>query len=356
MPDVNQLFRDATQHVRPATGALGRQLERQRRQARNRKMSALAVAAIIVAAIALFAANALNRSKDGSAPAVPPGGSGFNFTVVGTDGSVRSVVPVPFGALHSDVSPDGTRIAFVIKPGADSRIATMLMDGTQLRIITSDSVVADRPRWSPDGTELLFWEGSDLDNSLRLMVMNADGTNMREIPGTQSPANVPADWSPDGALILYASIEDGSDGAWWDLATVPADGGDSHVLADTRQVDDAPGTWSPDGSLIAFKRQDMFGAEIWLMNADGSGQHRLVSLPRRDAQAPEWSPDGSMIAFIGTVTGSEESPGANSAYVVDVATGDVTKILHGIANYATYDTRATWLPDSDSVLVLTETP
>ena len=43
MPDVNQLFRAATQHVRPATGALGRQLERQRRQARNRKMSALAV-------------------------------------------------------------------------------------------------------------------------------------------------------------------------------------------------------------------------------------------------------------------------------------------------------------------------
>ena len=61
-----------------------------------------------------------------------------------------------------------------------------------------------------------------------------------------------------------------------------------------------------------------------------------------------------MIAFIGTVRGSEQLPGADSVYVVDVATGDVTRILHGIANYATYDSRATWLPDGDSVLALTE--
>jgi Tol biopolymer transport system component len=317
-------------------------------------MSALAAAAIIVAAIALFAANALNRGKDGSAPGDPvPSGSGLTFTVVGTDGSVRSIIPVPFGALHSDVSPDGKRVAFVIERGLESRIATMLLDGTELRIITSDSIVADRPRWSPDGRQLLFFQGGSL-TSRRLMVMDADGANVREIPGTQTPEDVPPDWSPDGSFILYTSMVLGGR----NLAIVPATGGISHNLAAARLVDEGPGTWSPDGSSIVFTRSEDAAAdtaaEIWLMDADGSGQHRLVSLPGRDAAAPEWSPDGSTIAFIGTVRGSEQLSGSDSVYVVDVSTGTVTRILRGIANYATYDSRATWLPDTDSVLVMTE--
>ena len=352
MPDVNQLFRAATQNARPASGALERQLKRQHRQARNRKMSALAAAAIIVAAIALFAANALNRGKDGSAPGTKaPSGrdSGLTFTVVGTDGSVRSIIPVAFGTLHSDVSPDGTSVAFTLEMGLDSQIATMRLDGTQLHILTSDSLDADRPRWSPDGSQLVFSEGSD-STGRRLMVMDADGANVQEISGTWNSEDVPADWSPDGSLILYTSLNQGGR----DLATVSASGGDYQPLASARDVDEGPGTWSPDGSMIVYTRSENAVAEIWVMDADGGGQHLLAALPGKDASAPEWSPDGSAIAFIGTVRGNEQLPGADSVYVVDVATGNVTKILHGIANYATYDSRATWLPAGDAVLVLTD--
>ena len=115
MPDVNQLFRAATQNARPAPGAFARQLEAQRRRARNRKMSALAVAAVIIAAIALFAATAMNRGKDGSAPAIPRARSALAFTVVGLDGSVRTTLPwLPRATATPDVSPDGTTIAFTI--------------------------------------------------------------------------------------------------------------------------------------------------------------------------------------------------------------------------------------------------
>ena len=353
MPDVNQLFRAATLNARPASGALARQLAAQRRRARNRKLSALAVAAVIVAAIALFATNTLHRGQDGSVPGQPvPSASGLDFTVVGTDGAVRSIIEVPFGTMHSDVSPDGTSVAFTIEHGPDSRIATMRLDGTQLRILTSDSLDADRPRWSPDGSQLLFSIGSQ-STGLYLMVMDADGTNVREVSGTSNTEDVPADWSPDGTLILYTSINDVTYRRR-DLATVSVSGGDYQPLASARDVDEGPGTWSPDGSMIVYTRSEDLTAEIWVMEADGTGQHLLAALPGKDAAAPEWSPDGSTIAFIGTVRGSEGLAGSDSVYVVDVATGNVTRILHGIANYASYDSRATWLPDSDAVLVLTE--
>ncbi len=55
------------------------------------------------------------------------------------------------------------------------------------------------------------------------------------------------------------------------------------------------------------------------------------------------------IAFIGYVRIGAILAGpdayADAVYVVDVATGDVTEVLRGIASFEQYDSRATWLPD-----------
>ena len=185
--------------------------------------------------------------------------------------------------MHPDVSPDGSTVAFVIAVGGNSQVATMLIDGTDVRTITSDSLYADRPRWSPDGSQLLFYEGRDLATR-RLMVMDADGANIQR-SGTRHPVDVPADWSPDGSLILYTSFGPGQR----DVAVIPATGGASHHLADA-PYNEGPATWSPDGNQITFTRWEGTGAEIWAMDADGGGQHRLASLPGVDAIGPEWSP------------------------------------------------------------------
>ena len=105
------------------------------------------------------------------------------FAVVDLGGTIRGYLPWrPEGTVTPDVSPDGKRVAFAIVKGTVSQIATMRMDRTGFRVITDDPVSAIRPRWSPDGSQLLFFrEGRD--GILRLMVMNADGSDVRQIRG-----------------------------------------------------------------------------------------------------------------------------------------------------------------------------
>jgi Tol biopolymer transport system component len=353
MPDVNQLFRAATQNARPAPGALARQLEAQRRRARHRKVAALAMVAVIVAAIALFAAAALNRGKDGSAPAVPRGESVPNFTTVRSDGSVRSTIPGYAGAATPDVSPDGTMVAFTVADRTVPQVATMRIDGTGFRILTNDPIAANAPRWSPDGSQLAYFRVGR-DGSLRLMVMNADGTNVREIPGTHQTGSFnPPDWSPDGSVILYTSFKDGLP----ILATLPVAGGRTHFLNKGSGWPEVGGAWSPDGNTIAFTRgtgvrKGVLVFEVWVMNADGSGEHRLAALQGASAEAPAWSPDGTKVAFIGTEGGIYRGNGV--LYVVDVATGEVTEVLRGTATGRRHENRPNWLPDGNALLVMTD--
>jgi dipeptidyl aminopeptidase/acylaminoacyl peptidase len=355
MPDVNQLFRAATEHARPAPGALARQLEAQRRRAQNRKVAALAMVAVIMAAIALFAAAAIDRGKDRSAPAVQRGDFVPTFTMVGSDGSVRSTIPGYAGAATPDVSPDGTMVAFTVADRTVPQIATMRIDGTGFRILTDDPIAANAPRWSPDGSQLAYFRVSR-DGSLRLMVMNANGTNVREIPGTHQTGSFnPPDWSPDGSLILYTSFKDGVP----ILATLPVAGGRTHFLNKGSGWPEVGGAWSPDGNTIAFTRgtgvsKGVLVFEVWVINADGSGEHRLAALQGASAEAPAWSPDGTKIAFIGTEGGIYRGNGV--LYVVEVATGEVTEVLRGTATGRRHENRPNWLPDGDTLLVMTEAP
>ncbi len=355
MAELKVVFEMVTAQVEPDQDSWSELEQRQRRSARKRKAAALAMVAVIMAAIALFAAAALNRGKEGSAPAVPQGDSVPTFTTVGLDGSVRSSLPGFAGAATPDVSPDGTMVAFTTHDRTVPQIATMRLDGTGFRILTNDPIAAKQPRWSPDGSQLLYFRVGDDDN-LRLMVMDADGTNVREIPGTHQSADFnPADWSPDGSAILYTSFDDGLP----ILATPPVTGGRTHVLNPGSGWPEVGGAWSPDGSSIAFTRgvgtqKGVLVFEVWVMNADGSGEHPLASLPGASAEAPAWSPDGSKIAFIGTTSGIYRSNGV--LYVIDVASGDVTEVLRGTATGRRHENRPNWTPEGDALLVMTATP
>jgi TolB protein len=92
------------------------------------------------------------------------------------------------------------RIAFVRADG----IWSVRGDGTEPTRITTGSTDSD-PRWSPDGTRLLFtrtYEIAPANYRNELLVANADGSSARVLLRgeiVQSPT-----WSPDGQWILYS--------------------------------------------------------------------------------------------------------------------------------------------------------
>jgi Tol biopolymer transport system component len=331
MAELRTVFEMVTTQIEPDLDAWSQLAEQHEQVARRRKVAALALVAVIMAAIALFASVALNRGRDGSLPAIPPGSrSAPTFTVVGVDGSVVASLPGFDGTATPDLSPDGTTVAFTIHDWAarGAQIATMRLDGTRFRILTNDPIAAKHPRWSPDGSQLLYYR-TGVDGNLRLMVMDADGTNVREVSGTHQTADFnPADWSPDGSTILYTSWKDHSP----ILATLPIAGGRTHFLNPGTGLPEVGGAWSPDGSSIAFTRGVLtidggLTFEVWLMNADGNDEHLLASLEGASAEAPAWSPDGSKVAFIGTTSGIYRNGGV--LYVIDVASGAVTEVSTG---------------------------
>jgi Tol biopolymer transport system component len=206
---------------------------------------------------------------------------------------VRAIPGLPGDAYALGLSADRTKIAFVTGQGqpAIDQIATIGIDGSGMQVLATE-VAASMPAWSPDGTKIVF-EGSASGGPSDIYVMNADGSNIRQL--TTDPAfDQYPQWSPDGSTIAYNNSGDRTESdpqfsPTTEIWTVPVDGGAPTRLTSSQGVDAHP-SYSPDGTRIAYFRGD----EIWAMDADGSNAHRVLA---KGGFTPRWSPDGTEIAY-----------------------------------------------------------
>lgn len=117
----------------------------------------------------------------------------------------------------------------------DIYILNLTIPGATPQAITNtgDSLSADRPAWSPDGTRIAY-EHQPADNSAErdLRVHTIQSGNTLNLTSGASPESKPA-WSPDSQTIYYTSGDPNgaSPGSEANIVREPASGSGSPTCA-----------------------------------------------------------------------------------------------------------------------------
>ena len=220
---------------------------------------------------------------EGDAPPAPPDQSlGYTWAVfnayeiftANADGSdLRRLTTSPGYDAEATVSPEAGRIAFTSSRDGDLEIYSMKLDGTDVRRLTTDVGYDGGPVWSPDGKMIAYRGGHpDTDEGkakfkallekglvrptqLEIMVMDADGSNKRQVTHN-GKANFGPFFTHDGAHVVFASNMDDKAGRSFDLYMAKLDGTDLERVtyyANARHDDfDGFPMFSRDGKRLAW--------------------------------------------------------------------------------------------------------
>jgi serine/threonine-protein kinase len=254
--------------------------------------------------------------------------------------------------FNPSYSPDGGSLAFDAPLAGAQRVWVSDVRGRNPRQVTSDSseaVVHTQPRWSPDGSRLVFRRIEKLKSDIA--VVDAATREITRLTDDYIFDQDPA-WAPDGGAIYFSSSRGGGVNLWrvrldprggpaglgeqlttgagddvqaaihpdgrrlvfavrgvnadlWALPVSPETGrpaGEPVALLSTTRVE-SRGTWSPKGGRLAFNSDRAGEMNIWVK--DSTGERRITSGPGGDYQ-PDWSPDGAALVFFSARGGNTD--------------------------------------------------
>ena len=193
----------------------------------------------------------------------------FDIFTARPDGSdVKQLTTTPGYDAETTITLDGKKLVFTSMRDGDLDIYTMDADGKHVRRLTSELGYDGGPFWSYDGKQIVYRanhpqtekEKSDyLDllkhnlirpTTLEIWVMNADGSNKRQVTHN-GKANFGPYFFPDGRRIIFASNMDDPKGRNFDLYKINVDGTGLERITFNDTFDGFP-MFSPDGKKLVF--------------------------------------------------------------------------------------------------------
>jgi len=276
-----------------------------------------------------------------------------------TEQPLRGLEPTDLYELRwagdAQLAPDGTELVYVVtavnaaRDGYTAHLWVAPVDGGEPRQFTFGACEDRVPRWSPDGSRLLFI--SNRSGKKQLYVIERRGGEARQLTTVDGGVSQPV-WSPDGRHIAFvtrrAEAETAQQGeeksdvrvierlrykldgqGWWDgkwsqVFVVEVETGRVRQITSGPYDHTAP-AWSPDGKylvVVADRSPDadyVNRADLWLYALEGRGEPVKLTASQGPVAAPAWSPDGRYIAYVGH---DNTYGGATLQRVYLVAAGD----------------------------------
>ncbi len=194
---------------------------------------------------------------------------GYDIYTAAADGTgIRPLTQSPGYDAEATVGPDG-RIVFTSVRDGDMEIYSMAGDGTDVRRLTNMPGPDGGAFYSPDGTQIVFRgrhpptgspelteyltllrEGLWRPTSTELYVMNADGSNIRQLT-SNGAANFAPFWTPDGKRLIFSSNLHNVKGRDFELFLIDVDGRNLERVTHHPDFDGFP-MFSPDGTSLVF--------------------------------------------------------------------------------------------------------
>jgi Tol biopolymer transport system component len=188
------------------------------------------------------------------------------------------------------VSPDGRRLAIVLRRSGKLLLQILSADGAEVKPIAETLGMQGSASWSPDGKWIVT--GANDATGPGLFKIPIDGGAPVRL--VAAPALNPV-WSPDGRLIVYAGAEVAStlpllavspDGASVELPPIRLRGWGERVR------------FVPDGKALVYMQGRLSAQDFWLLDLATMKSRQLTRLKSAGAMRTfDITPDGRSIVF-----------------------------------------------------------
>lgn len=223
-------------------------------------------------------------------------------------------IPAPTNPASSNTN---VKIVFASKEGNQThQIWKMNPDGTnKVRLTNDNESQQEWSRPSPDGKSILFMK-ADKDSSVnfavhsnRLWLMNTDGTNQREIIGTQKKDSYKwsgmahAEWSPDSSRIVLAATLPNLTSQ---IITIDTNGNDVQQVTKPLKIDGkdtvvSDPSWSSTNQIVYIRSWECFGvcsyADVFKTDYSSRQETRVTNDSNWNFD-PYISPDGKTYLWL----------------------------------------------------------